>query len=111
MAGRLYDIGEKPGKGTYPCVNCKRWTVALDDDDDRLPPCGCAYGRAVTCTISLQSPKGSPGSVTGSATVGNSKRAAVEAARVGGPRRARGGGKDALRPPRRDGCYGLNPEP
>lgn len=48
MAGRLYDIGEKPGKGTYRCVNCKKWTVTLDDDDDQLPPCGtCGSGQHV----------------------------------------------------------------
>lgn len=33
-----YRTGEKPGKGTYTCVNCGT-TVTLDDDDDRLPPC------------------------------------------------------------------------
>lgn len=30
--------GEKPGKGTYVCVNCGQ-TVTLDDDTDTLPPC------------------------------------------------------------------------
>lgn len=34
----LYDIGEKPGKGTYRCVSCDAWEVRLDDDSDRLPP-------------------------------------------------------------------------
>jgi len=33
----MYSVGEKPGKGTYKCVDCS-WTVILDDDDDRLPP-------------------------------------------------------------------------
>ena len=45
---RLYNIGEKPGKGTYRCVSCRTWTVTLDDDDDRLPPCGnCGSGQHV----------------------------------------------------------------
>ena len=44
----LYDIGEKPGKGTYRCTTCEEWTVTLDDDDDRLPPCGvCPAGTRV----------------------------------------------------------------
>lgn len=48
MAGRLYDIGEKPGKGMYRCVNCREWTVRLDVNDDRLPPCGkCGRGQHV----------------------------------------------------------------
>jgi hypothetical protein len=43
-----YDIGEKPGKGTYQCLSCEEWTVTLDDDDDRLPPCGiCGKGQHV----------------------------------------------------------------
>lgn len=32
----MYDIGEKPGKGTYVCTKCG-WRVTLDDHDDRLP--------------------------------------------------------------------------
>jgi ribosomal protein S27AE len=44
----MYDIGEKPGKGTYCCTNCD-WSVTLDDDDDRLPPCGkCGKGQDTT---------------------------------------------------------------
>lgn len=44
----MYDIGEKPGKGTYRCTSCNHWTVTLDDDDDRLPPCGdCPRGTPV----------------------------------------------------------------
>ena len=44
-----YNIGEKPGKGTYVCQQCGSWTVTLDDDDDRLPPCGnCGSGQTVT---------------------------------------------------------------
>ena len=42
-----YDIGEKPGKGTYCCTTwgCS-WKVTLDDADDRLPPCGnCGQGQ------------------------------------------------------------------
>jgi hypothetical protein len=35
----LYDIGEKPGKGKYICTTCHDWTVTLDDNTDRLPPC------------------------------------------------------------------------
>lgn len=30
--------GEKPGKGTYECTNCRQ-TVVLDDKTDTLPPC------------------------------------------------------------------------
>lgn len=33
----MYNVGEKPGKGTYKCTNCD-WTVRLDDNSDRLPP-------------------------------------------------------------------------
>ena len=41
-------IGEKPGKGTFCCTNCN-WSVTLDDDDDRLPPCGnCGAGQNTT---------------------------------------------------------------
>lgn len=44
----MYDIGEKPGKGTYRCTKCNTWTVRLDDDSDRLPPCGnCGRGQQV----------------------------------------------------------------
>ena len=44
----MYDIGEKPGKGTYDCVTCKNWRVTLNDDTDRLPPCGhCGDGQDV----------------------------------------------------------------
>jgi len=43
-----YDIGEKPGKGTYQCTTCTKWKVTLDDSSDRLPPCGnCAKGARV----------------------------------------------------------------
>ncbi len=30
--------GEKPGKGTYICTECRQ-TVVLDDNTDTLPPC------------------------------------------------------------------------
>ena len=41
----IHDIGEKPGKGRYCCTNCD-WSVVLDDDSDRLPPCGnCQAGE------------------------------------------------------------------
>jgi DNA-directed RNA polymerase subunit RPC12/RpoP len=30
--------GEKPGVGTYRCLNCGQ-TVRLDDPNDTLPPC------------------------------------------------------------------------
>lgn len=41
----MYNVGEKPGKGTYKCTNCD-WQVRLDDDSDRLPPCGkCGKGQ------------------------------------------------------------------
>ena len=43
----MYSIGEKPGKGTYQCTSCNKWTVTLDDDD-RLPPCGnCGAGQNI----------------------------------------------------------------
>lgn len=39
-----HQIGEKPGKGTYRCVNCG-CKVELDDESDRLPPCPeCSKG-------------------------------------------------------------------
>lgn len=42
-----YDIGEKPGKGVYECTVCGT-RVRLDDDEDRLPPCGrCPKGQNV----------------------------------------------------------------
>lgn len=34
----MYKTGEKPGKGTYECINCDV-CVVLDDDADTLPPC------------------------------------------------------------------------
>ncbi|GKW52223.1 hypothetical protein NCCP2140_12760 [Pseudoalteromonas sp. NCCP-2140] len=44
----LYDIGEKPGKGTYQCTSCDSWIVTLDDDSDVLPPCGkCGKGQKI----------------------------------------------------------------
>lgn len=44
----LHDIGEKPGKGTYLCTQCRTWKVTLDDAGDRLPPCGtCGPGQKV----------------------------------------------------------------
>lgn len=44
----FYNIGEKPGKGTYECLNCSSWRVAIHDDRDRLPPCGnCGAGNNV----------------------------------------------------------------
>ena len=34
-------MGDKPGNGRYCCSRCE-WSVYLDDDEDRLPPCaGC----------------------------------------------------------------------
>lgn len=43
-----YNIGEKPGKGTYACTSCG-WQVRLDDNSDRLPPCGrCGKGQKTT---------------------------------------------------------------
>ncbi len=32
-----YTTGEKPGKGTYKCLNCGQ-NVVLDDNTDTLPP-------------------------------------------------------------------------
>ncbi len=34
----MASTGEKPGKGTYKCLECGQ-TVILDDASDRLPPC------------------------------------------------------------------------
>ena len=45
MAERTYNVGERPGKGTYECVDCN-WSVRLDDNTDSLPPCGnCGKGQ------------------------------------------------------------------
>ena len=45
-----YSIGEKPGIGRYCCTNCN-WSVYLDNNDDRLPPCGdCGKGQNTTYT-------------------------------------------------------------
>lgn len=38
-----YKTGEKPGKGTYQCINCGT-TVTLDDNTDTLPPCPSCDG-------------------------------------------------------------------
>lgn len=43
----MHDIGEKPGKGTYCCTKCG-WKVTLDNNNDRLPPCGnCGPGQKI----------------------------------------------------------------
>lgn len=34
----MYSTGEKPGIGTYQCVNCGT-IIHLDDNTDTLPPC------------------------------------------------------------------------
>ncbi|WP_279611970.1 zinc ribbon-containing protein [Raoultibacter timonensis] len=34
----VYKTGEKPGKGSYRCLNCGQ-VVELKSDDDQLPPC------------------------------------------------------------------------
>ena len=34
----IYVSGEKPGKGTYQCLECER-TVVIDNDIDKLPVC------------------------------------------------------------------------
>lgn len=45
----MYDIGEKPGKGTYMCP--RGHTVTLDDASDVLPPCGqCGAGQVTKWT-------------------------------------------------------------
>lgn len=44
----MHKVGEKPGKGRYCCTKCN-WSVRLDDDSDRLPPCGnCGKGQNTT---------------------------------------------------------------
>lgn len=46
-----YEIGEQPGVGKYCCENCSDWSVELDDDSDKLPPCGkCGPGQEITYT-------------------------------------------------------------
>jgi len=42
MSKKQYNIGEKPGKDRYCCIDCD-WSVYLDDDSDALPPCGNCY--------------------------------------------------------------------
>ncbi len=45
-AERTYGVGETPGAGTYRCTNCEDWQITLDEDTDRLPPCGrCQAGH------------------------------------------------------------------
>jgi DNA-directed RNA polymerase subunit RPC12/RpoP len=34
----MYITGQKPGKGTYQCINCGT-NVTLDDNTDTLPLC------------------------------------------------------------------------
>lgn len=34
----MHSTGEKPGIGTYQCVNCGT-IIHLDDNTDTLPPC------------------------------------------------------------------------
>lgn len=34
----MVTTGEKPGKGTYTCINCGT-RITLDDYDDTMPPC------------------------------------------------------------------------
>jgi DNA-directed RNA polymerase subunit RPC12/RpoP len=34
----MHSTGEKPGIGTYQCVNCGT-EIHLDDNTDTLPPC------------------------------------------------------------------------
>lgn len=44
----MHNVGEKPGKGVYQCTSCT-WKVRLDDNSDRLPPCGnCGKGQNTT---------------------------------------------------------------
>ncbi len=35
----MVKTGQKPGIGEYECINCRN-NVRLDDDTDRMPPCG-----------------------------------------------------------------------
>ncbi len=45
----MYSIGEQPGIGRYCCNACRIWSVYLNDNADRLPPCGiCGKGQRVT---------------------------------------------------------------
>ena len=41
----VMNVGTKPGRGKYCCTKCN-WSAVLDDDSDRLPPCGnCGRGQ------------------------------------------------------------------
>lgn len=49
ICNMAYDIGEKPGKGTYR--DGKGHEVRLDDNSDRLPPCHiCGPGQVTRWT-------------------------------------------------------------
>ncbi len=40
-----YTVGKTPGKGEYCCTDCD-WKVTLNDETDKLPPCGsCGKGQ------------------------------------------------------------------
>jgi len=43
----IHKTGEKPGKGTYVCINCNQ-KVVLDDRTDTLPPCPKCSGTKFT---------------------------------------------------------------
>ncbi len=48
----MYNVGEKAGKGQYSCTHCG-WSVTLNDNGDRLPPCSnCDKGQDTTYTAS-----------------------------------------------------------
>lgn len=34
----MYNSGDKPGKGSYKCINCGT-IVVIENDDDALPIC------------------------------------------------------------------------
>lgn len=52
--GVVMNVGTKPGRGRYCCTHCN-WSVVLDDDSDRLPPCGnCGKARTpFTCVADV----------------------------------------------------------
>lgn len=43
----MYSTGDKPGKGTYKCINCGE-LVHLNDDSDTLPPCPKCHKTSYT---------------------------------------------------------------
>ena len=51
IIGQDIAVGDRPGYGTWRCLNCN-WRVTLDDHTTPLPPCGgdCKKNAAVDVT-------------------------------------------------------------